>query len=465
MEKFMEFIGTITGVIWGLPMMLLLLGGGIFLTIRLGFFQFRYLPHIIKQTFGSMLSKSNTDEGSLTPFQAATSALASTVGASNIIGVPVAIAFGGPGAIFWMWIVSLIGMAAKYSEVVLGVKYRQKNEEGEWVGGPMYYIDKGLGWKPVAAFFAFGLMLEIVASTMVQSNSLATTVQGAFNIPPMVTGLVIMVLIGIIVYGGISRIGQVTEKFIPLMVGIYIIGSIAVMVVNASAIPSVFLLIFEHAFTPISAAGGFAGAGVAAAIRWGLARGVYSNEAGMGTAPIAHATAKIDHPAKQGFWGIFEVIVDTLIICTMTAFVILSSGVWTEVAPEQASTMVTEAWSQVFGKEFAGTYMTICLFFFVLSTVIVVIYYGEKQAEYLFGTTFSKVMRLVYVAAIFVGAIGGLKLVWQFLDILLALVIVPNVIALLFLNKEVKAVTDDYFQRIYKGKGSSTLDSSMKKAE
>lgn len=274
-----------------------------------------------------------------------------------------------------------------------------------------------------------------------------------------------MVLIGIIVYGGISRIGQVTEKFIPLMVGIYIIGSVAVMIVNASAIPSVFLLIFEHAFTPISAAGGFAGAGVAAAIRWGLARGVYSNEAGMGTAPIAHATAKIDHPAKQGFWGIFEVIVDTLIICTMTAFVILSSGVWTEVAPEQASTMVTEAWSQVFGKEIAGTYMTVCLFFFVLSTVIVIIYYGEKQAEYLFGTTFSKVMRLVYVAAIFVGAIGGLKLVWQFLDILLALVIVPNVIALLLLNKEVKAVTDDYFQRIYKRKGSSTSDSSMKKAE
>lgn len=462
----MDLIGKITGFIWGLPMMLLLLGGGLFLTVRLGFFQFRYFPHILKQTFGKIFSKPDSSEGSLTPFQAATSALASTVGAANIIGVPVAIAFGGPGAIFWMWVVSLIGMAAKYSEVVLGVKYRQKNEYGEWVGGPMYYIDKGLGWKPVASFFAFALMMQIAASTMVQSNSLATTVEGAFNVHPAVTGIVVMLFIGIIVYGGISRIGKVAEKFVPIMVGIYITGSIIVVFSNASAIPSVFLLIFEHAFTPVSAAGGFAGAGVAAAIRWGLARGVYSNESGMGTAPIAHATAKIDHPAKQGFWGVFEVVVDTLIICTMTAIVILSTGVWKDTAPEQASTMVTEAWGQVFGNEIAGSFMTISLFFFVLSTVVVIIYYGEKQAEYLFGTMFSKVMRFVYVAAIFIGAIGGLKLVWQFLDILLAFVIIPNVLALLFLNKEVKAVTNDYFQNIYKKKdSSSSSDSFTKKAQ
>ncbi|KKB33533.1 alanine/glycine:cation symporter family protein [Bacillus thermotolerans] len=464
MENFTAGIEKITGIIWGLPMMLLLLGGGIFLTIRLGFFQFRYFPHIMRQTFGKIFSKPDSSEGSLTPFQAATSALASTVGAANIIGVPVAIAFGGPGAIFWMWVVSLIGMAAKYSEVVLGVKYREKNEEGEWVGGPMYYIDKGLGWKPLAAFFAFALMIEVIASTMVQSNSLATTIQGAFNVHPAVTGGIVMVLIGVVVYGGITRIGKITEKFIPFMVGVYIIGSLAVVIANASMIPSVFAMIFEYAFTPISAAGGFAGAGVAAAIRWGLARGVYSNESGMGTAPIAHATAKIDHPAKQGFWGVFEVVVDTLIICTMTAIVILSSGAWTEVAPAQASNMVTVAWAEVFGDNIAGSFMSVALFMFVLSTVIVIIYYGEKQAEYLFGTAFSKFMRLVYIAAIFVGAIGGLQLIWQFLDILLALVIIPNVLALLFLNKEVKEITNDYFQRVYKKK-HTVVEADYKKAQ
>ncbi|KON87901.1 amino acid carrier protein [Sporosarcina globispora] len=452
MDNFIAWIGKVTGVIWGLPMILLLLGGGVFLTIRLGFFQFRYFPHIMKQTFGKILSKPDSSEGSLTPFQAATSALASTVGAANIIGVPVAIAFGGPGSIFWMWVVSLIGMAAKYSEVVLGVKYREKNKEGEWVGGPMYYIDKGLGWKPLAMFFAFALMIEIVASTMVQSNSLATTIQGAFNVHPAVTGFLVMVLIGVIVYGGITRIGKVTERLIPFMVGVYLIGSLIVIFSNASMIPSVFMMIIEYAFTPISAAGGFAGAGVAAAIRWGLARGIYSNESGMGTAPIAHATAKIDHPAKQGFWGIFEVVVDTLIICTMTAIVVLGSGTWTEVEAGQASTMVTDAWGQVFGDSLAGIFMSLSLFMFVLSTVVVIIYYGEKQAEYLFGTKFSKVMRLVYVAAIFVGAIGGLKLIWQFLDLLLAFVIVPNVLALLLLNKEVRVITQDYFQRFYKKK-------------
>ncbi|GEL04644.1 alanine/glycine:cation symporter family protein [Rummeliibacillus stabekisii] len=471
MDKFMNLIGGITDFIWGLPMMLLLLGGGLYLTFKLGFFQFRYMPHIISQTFGKILSKSDASEGTLTPFQAATSALASTVGAANIIGVPVAIAFGGPGAIFWMWVVSLIGMAAKYSEVVLGVKYREKNEEGEWVGGPMYYIEKGLGWKPVASFFAFALMLEIVASTMVQSNSLSTTISGAFHISPIITGLLVMVLIGIIVFGGISRIGKITEKFVPFMVGIYIIGSLIVVFANVSAIPSIFALIFEHAFTPIAAAGGFGGAGIAAAIRWGLARGTYSNEAGMGTAPIAHATAKTDHPAKQGFWGVFEVIVDTIIICTMTAIVVLCTGQWEKVPSEQASNMVTMAWGQVFGDQLAGIIMSIALFCFVLSTVVVIIYYGEKQAEYLFGTFFSKVMRFVYVGAIFVGAIGGLKFVWQFLDILLALVILPNIIALLFLGGEVKEITKDYFTRIYKKKNYmeevqlSKPEQSLEKAE
>ncbi|PAQ15767.1 sodium:alanine symporter family protein [Bacillaceae bacterium SAOS 7] len=445
MEKFEQVIVNITGWIWGLPMILLLLGGGIFLTIRIGFFQFRYFPHIMKETFGKIFSKDDAP-GSVTPFQATTSALASTIGAANIVGVPVAIALGGPGAIFWMWLVAMIGMGSKYAEVVLGVKYRTKNEAGEWTGGPMHYIEKGLGWKPVASFFAFFLMLEIVASTMVQSNSLSQMVESSFSIPPVVTGVIVLVLVGLVTLGGIQRIGSVTEKFIPLMVIIYLVSAIIVLAFNVAEIPAAFALIFKSAFTPISAAGGFAGAGVAAAIRWGLARGIYSNEAGMGTAPIAHAAAKTDHPAKQGLWGIFEVVIDTLVVCTMTALVVLTSGAWQEVTADKASTMVVEALSTVMGSGIAGTLISICLFFFVLSTVVVIVFYGEKQAEYLFGLRFAMVMRFVYLVAIVVGAVGGLQFIWQFLDLMLAMIIVPNVIALLFLSGEVKELTQDYIK-------------------
>ncbi|MBM7650418.1 AGCS family alanine or glycine:cation symporter [Bacillus ectoiniformans] len=449
MDKFEQWIGSITGWVWGLPMILLLLGGGLFLTVRIGFFQFRYFPHIMKETFGKIFTKDDAP-GSVTPFQATTAALASTIGAANIVGVPVAIALGGPGAIFWMWLVAMIGMGSKYAEVVLGVKYRTKNEAGEWTGGPMHYIEKGLGWKPVATFFAFFLMIEIIASTMVQSNSLSTTVESAFDIPPMATGVIVLILVALVTLGGIKRIGAVTEKFIPLMVGIYLVSAIIVLIVNVAEIPAAFGLIFYHAFTPISAAGGFAGAGVAAAIRWGLARGIYSNEAGMGTAPIAHAAAKTDHPAKQGLWGIFEVIVDTLVVCTMTALVVLTSGAWKDVPADEASSMVVTAMSDVMGSGIAGTLISIALFFFVLSTVVVIVFYGEKQAEYLFGLKFAMVMRFVYLAAILVGAIGGLQFIWQFLDLMLAMIILPNVIALLFLSGEVRELTKDYISKYIK---------------
>lgn len=449
MEKFTQFISNITGIVWGLPMILLLLGGGIYLTFRLGFIQFRHLPHILKQTFGKIFSKSD-GQGTVTPFQATTSALASTMGAANIVGVPVAIALGGPGAIFWMWMVALIGMATKYSEVVLGIHFRHKNEQGEYVGGPMYYIKKGLGWKKVASFFAFALMIEIIASTMVQSNSIATTIEGSFQIPPIWTGVAVVILVSLVAYGGIKTIGKVSEKLIPFMVVIYLIGALIVLFANISEIPEAFVLIFKYAFTPISATGGFVGAGVAAAIRWGLARGLYSNEAGMGTAPIAHAAAINDHPAKQGFWGVFEVIMDTLVVCTITALVVITSGAWKQVGPDNAADMVTTAFAKIFGANIAGGIVSLTLFLFVITTVVVIIFYGEKQAEYLFGTTFSKIMRFVYIIAILVGAVGGLKFIWQFLDLLLALVIVPNLLAVIFLSKKVRSITDDYFENHYK---------------
>ncbi|CAM4412147.1 amino acid carrier protein [Bacillus manliponensis] len=455
METFSQMITQVTTVIWGLPMIFILLGGGIYLTFRLRFFQFRYFPHIMKETFGKIFSKNNAP-GTVTPFQATTSALASTMGAANIVGVPVAIALGGPGAIFWMWIVALIGMATKYAEVVLGVHYRQKNENGEWVGGPMYYIEKGLGWKKVAFFFAFALMIEIVASTMVQANSIATTIKSSFHIPPAITGILIVILVGLVTYGGIKTIGKVSERLIPLMVILYLLCSFTVLIANFSEIPTAFSLIFTHAFTPLSATGGFAGAGVAAAIRWGLARGLYSNEAGMGTAPIAHAAAKNEHPAKQGFWGVFEVVIDTLIVCTLTALTVLTSGAWKTTSISDAPTMVTAAMEPVFGTTLAGTIISITLFLFVITTVVVIIFYGEKQAEYLFGPTFSKYMRIVYIAAIMIGAVGGLKFIWQFLDLMLACVVIPNILAVFFLSNKVQTITDDYFTTFISSKKEKT---------
>ncbi|KOS60569.1 sodium:alanine symporter family protein [Lysinibacillus agricola] len=428
-------------------MMSILVFGGIFFTIRLGFFQFIKLPHILSETFGKLFRKNNEGEGTVTPFQATTSALASTLGAANLVGVPVAIAFGGPGAIFWMWVVAIFGIATKYSEVVLGMKYREKNDQGEYVGGPMYYMKNGLKWNKVAIFFAFALMLEIGASIMVQTNSIAKSISGSFSIPAIAVGIAMIIIVYLGVYGGIKSISRMTEKLVPFMVTFYIIGITIILVYYYKEIPAMISLIFTSALQPISAVGGFAGAGVAQAIRWGLARGLYSNEAGMGTAPIAHSTAQNVHPAKQGFWGAFEVIVDTMIVSTMTALAVLVSGAWKEISAENAALMVTKAFTPVFGKEFAGIFVSITLFVLVITTVLVIAFYGEKQAEFLFGSKFSLFMRFVYLGAIIVGSIGGLQFIWKFLDLLLALVVIPNMIAILCLSKEVKMITNDYFKR------------------
>lgn len=443
MESVFNAITEFSAFIWGYPMMILLLGGGLFLTIRLGFFQILFFPHALKHTIGKILKKEKGD-GTISPFQAFTSALASTAGATNIVGVPVAIAFGGPGAIFWMWVVAIIGMSTKYSEIVLGIKYREENKEGVYVGGPMYYIRKGLNWKFASWLFAFGLMIEIIPGVMVQTNSISTLTEGSFGLPTWLTGAILMVVIMIVVFGGIKRIGSVAEKLVPFMILTYIAGAIGVMAINIDQFPNVISLIFVHAFQPISAAGGFAGAGVAAAIRWGLARGLYSNEAGMGTASIAHSAANTPHPSRQGLWGIFSVFIDTIVLCTITAFTVLLSGAWKDVKPSNASDMVSDAFAGLMGETWGPIFVSSLLLIFVVSTVGILVFYGEKQAEYLFGLKASKFMRFVYISAVFVGAIGGLQFVWELVDITLALFVIPNVIAILFLSKEVKDLTDDY---------------------
>lgn len=446
-----EWITKISDWLWGMPMIVILVLGGLYLTVQLGFFQVIRLPHILGQTLMKLFSKDqNKGEGTLTPLQATTSALASTLGAANLVGVPVAIALGGPGAIFWMWLVAFFGISTKYSEVVLGMKYREKNSKGEYVGGPMYYIKKGLGWKKVAWLFAFFLMIEIVASIMVQSNSIAISVSESFSISKVTAGIILAGLTVAALYGGIKSIGKVTEKVIPLFVLGYLITGGIVLAYNFSAVPEAFGLIFKHAFVPMSAVGGFVGAGIAEAIRWGLARGLYSNEAGMGTAPIAHATANNVHPARQGLWGAFEVIIDTMVVSTMTALIVISSGAWKAVGPDQAANMVKVAFTPVFGETFSSIFVTALIFILVMTTVLVITFYGEKQAEFLFGTNFSYVMRVVYIAAIVIGAVGGLQLIWKFLDLLLAFVVIPNMIAVLFLSKEVREITKDYFDHFLK---------------
>ncbi|WP_324824627.1 sodium:alanine symporter family protein [Sinanaerobacter sp. ZZT-01] len=442
-----NFVNTATGFLWGPFMMILLLGGGIFLTFRLKFLQLRYFGFMLKQTIGS-LSKSkkedNSDDvqGTLTPFQAVTTALASTVGASNIVGVPVAICFGGPGAVFWMWITAIIGMITKYAEIVLGVKYREKNSDGDYVGGPMYYLKNGLKSKVLGNTYAFLFMLTIVSGIMVQSNSAAGSVS-MLGLSTVTSGIIITVMVGLIVIGGVKRIGKVSEKFVPFMALLYVLGCLIIILFHIAELPSVISLIFKSAFSGHAAAGGFLGSAVTQTLRWGIARGAYSNEAGMGSAPIAHATAKTDHPARQGLWGMFEVFFDTLLICTMTALVILTTGIWksTDII---ASGMTAQAFTDFYGS-IGGYVVSFSVLLFVISTIYVILFYGERLAEYLFGKTFSLVMRYVYLGACFIGAIGGLQFVWIFLDFLFGLSVIPNMIGVLGLSGVVVSLTKEFF--------------------
>ena len=443
MQTFLDIISKISGWIWGPPMMILLVGGGIILTLTLGFVQFRYLPFILKQTFGRIFDKPE-GEGTITPFQAVSSALASSVGAANIIGVPVAIAFGGPGAIFWMWVTAIIGQATKFSEIVLGIKYREKNENGEFVGGPVYYLKKGLKSPFLATMCSFAFMLEIIPSIATQSLSLCESAE-TIGIPKLATGIIVTILVALVVYGGIQRIGQVTEKLVPLMALAFICCSLAIVFINIKQLPYAFALIFKGAFTPMAAAGGFGGSVIAQSISRGIARGAYSNEAGMGSAPIAHSAAVTDHPVRQGFWGVFEVIVDTILICTMTALVILTTGIWQKLPASQAASMPALAFQSVFGKSVGGAIVSFSLLLFVLSTIIVIVFYCEKQAEALFNPTFSKIIRFICLGAIIYGSFGNLENLFAILDILLALVIIPNMIGVLAMRKEVKELKIAFF--------------------
>ncbi|UOW66969.1 alanine/glycine:cation symporter family protein [Paraclostridium bifermentans] len=430
--------------LWLYPILIILVGGGITMSITLRFFQITKLPFILKETFGKIFKKGEGD-GTITPFQAATSALASTIGAANIVGVPLAIATGGPGAIFWMWIIAIFGCALKYSEIILGIKYRTKNENGEYVGGPMYYLKNGAKMPLLGSLFAFFLMVEIAPSIATQSASIVQTAE-TINIPPIISGLAVVFIVGLVVYGGIKRISKVTEKLVPFMAIAYFLIALIVVLANFENIPSTFSLIFKGAFNPTAAAGGFAGSVVSATIRTGAARGAYSNEAGMGTSTIAHSAAVTDYPARQALWGVFEVIVDTLCICTITALLVLTTGTWSGVGADKAAAMPSMAIQSVLGTKFGGGFLTICMLMFVLSTLIVIIFYGEKQAEYLFGLKTSKIVRVIYLCFIMIGALCKLDNIVVLLDSALACVIATNMIGVIKLRKEVKEESDKFFE-------------------
>lgn len=430
--------------LWLYPILIILVGGGIIMSINLNFFQIRKFPFIISETFGKIFKKAEGN-GTITPFQAATSALASTIGAANIVGVPIAIATGGPGSIFWMWVIAILGCALKYSEIILGIRYRTKNEDGEYVGGPMYYLRNGAKMPILGTLFAFFLMVEIAPSIATQSASIVQTAE-TINIPPIVSAIAVVFIVGLVVYGGIKRISKVTEKLVPFMAIAYFFVALIIVLVNFKNIPYTFGLIFKGAFTPTSAIGGFAGSVISATIRAGAARGAYSNEAGMGTSTIAHSAAVTDYPSRQALWGVFEIIVDTLCICTITALLVLSTGVWSSVSADKAAAMPSMAIQTLLGVKLGGGFLTICMLMFVLSTLIVIIFYGEKQAEYLFGLKISKIVRLIYLGFIILGALCKLDNIVVLLDSALACVIATNMIGVIKLRKEVKEEHEKFFK-------------------
>ncbi len=446
--------GIINGFVWGPVMLVLLVGTGILLTVMAGFPQITKLGTIMKSTVGSLFGQDahKKDEASISPYQAVATALASTVGTGNITGVATAIVAGGPGAVFWMWVSALFGTMTKFAEVTLAVKFRQKNEKGEWVGGPMYYMENGLNMKWLGVIFAcFATLASFGIGNMTQANSIAAALQQTLNIDPKVTGVVVMVIVAVVILGGIKRIAQVTEKLVPVMGVIYVALGIITIVMNAGKLPAAFAVIFQGAFNPSAVAGGVLGYTIMNAIRFGFARGVFSNEAGLGSAPIAHAASSTDNPVKQGMWGAFEVIFDTFIICTITALVVVMSGLWgPEGAGLDGAALSIAAFQNSVGI-FGAAGVTIGTVLFALSTLLGWSYYGEKSIEYLFkGSSIVGGVKLgykiVFILLTFVGSIGGLKLIWDIADTLNGLMAIPNLIALVLLSGTVTKLVKEYFR-------------------
>ena len=462
---------AVNGVVWGVPALALLAFVGILMTVLTKVFQVSHFGHWMKKTIGAVFKDkhvtTHTSDKSISQFQSLCTALAATVGTGNIVGVSGAILMGGPGAVFWMWVMAFLGMMTNYSENVLGIFYRRKNSKGEWSGGAMYYLRDGLGSKKgcgtigkiLAGLFAFFcLVASFGIGNMTQVNAISGNMMNVFGIPTWVTGLVIMILVGLVVVGGLKRIAAVTEKIVPFMVILYMIGTITIFFLHIDQFGAVFKAIFKGAFGMQAAAGGVVGYGIKLAIEWGMKRGVFSNEAGLGSSVMVHSNSNVKEPVKQGMWGIFEVFADTIVVCTLTAFAILSSGLinlQTGALAEAFSgltknDLVATVFEQKFGVLGSG-FIAVSIMLFAFSTVLGWSHYGTKACEYLLGEKRTIPYRVLFVLLVFGGAVMGDNLAWDLADTFNGLMMIPNLIGVIVLSGTVARITKNYIDRHLRG--------------
>ncbi len=440
----------INGIVWGPVMLVFLIGIGIYLSVRMKFFQFRKFGYALRNTILAMFSKEQRlkDKSGVSPFQAVATAMAGTIGTGSIAGIATAIVSGGPGAIFWMWVSALLGMVTKYSEIVLSLKFREKNANDEWVGGPMYYLQNGLKLKWLAILFAiFGMFACLGTGNATQSNSIAIALDSSFGVSPIVTGIVLTVISFAVILGGMRRISSVNEKLVPFMAVFYVICAFVALIINISKIPAAFALIFKEAFNFKAAAGGAAGYGIMVAMHYGFSRGVFSNEAGLGSAPMAHAASSTKEPVMQGLWGMFEVFFTTIIICTCSALVILSTGLW-DTGEFQGAALSIASFDKII-PGIGGFGVTLSTVFFALSTILGWAYYGEVCIGFLTHKSKKAILiyRCVYIAFVFIGAVGNLELIWSISETMNGLMAIPNLIGVVGLSKIVYNETKKHFQK------------------
>lgn len=445
MEAIHEIIGAVNGFVWGPVMLVLILGTGLYLTLGLRFLPVRHIPDGFRLIWRGR--KEDQEEGEISPFNALMTSLSATIGTGNIAGVATAIFMGGPGAMFWMWVAALLGMATKYAEAVLAVNYREKDEDGNHVGGPMFYIKNGLGekWKWLGVLFAlFASIAGFGIGNTIQANSVSDVMESSFGVPELYTGIVLAVLVGLVLIGGIKRIAHVAGAVVPFMAIAYLASGLLILALNIASIPDAIVLIAKSAFTPTAAAGGFAGATVWAALQFGVARGIFSNEAGLGSAPIAHAAAKTDSPVRQGLVAMMGTFIDTIIICTITGLTIMVSGAY--LSGESGAALSMLAFSTAL--PYIGEYVvTLGLVVFAFTTLVGWSFYGEKSVYFLFGHKAIIPFRLLWIVVIPVGSVMDLKFIWLMADTLNALMAVPNLIALALLSPVVFMLTKAYFQK------------------
>ncbi len=477
--KLVEQINSlINGWVWGPPMLVLMGVTGVLMTCVTGVFQIRHLRHWMGKTIGGIFKSrhitAHTSDRSISQFQSLCTALAATVGTGNIVGVAGAIASGGPGAVFWMWLISFFGMMTNYSENVLGIFYRRKNREGEWCGGAMYYLRDGLGARKncrklglvlAGLFSVFCFLASFGIGNMTQVNSISSNMKSAFGLPTWVTGLVVMAAVGVVVLGGLKRIAAVTEKIVPFMVILYITGSIIIVATHIGMTPQIFASIFKGAFAMEAVGGGVVGYGISQAVVLGMKRGVFSNEAGLGSSVMVHSNSNVEEPVQQGMWGIFEVFADTIVVCTLTAFSILASGdidlaTGQVVSGVESSNLASASFGMMFGR--AGEmFVAVAILLFAFSTVLGWSHYGSKACEYLLGLRATYIYKVIFTAATFGGAVMGQNLAWDIADTLNGLMAIPNLIGVLSLSGTVAAITKNYVNRTFLGSGEKPLLSAF----